>query len=117
MPQILECRIGQEKYQKKGNLAPERGKKFVFLCLPPSSYDLSQSCRVVAHGTRDSYKEPPLPIWCSVRLPLNHLVFNGLWAQYVSAESRERETRLRNLKVRENYTFILLAARPATQHL
>ena len=42
-------------------------------------------------------------------------VFNGLWAHYVSAESRERETRLRNLKVRENHTFILLAARPTTQ--
>ena len=79
MPQILECRIGQEKYQKKGNLAPERGKKFEFLCLPPespSSYDLSQSCRVVAHGTRDSYKEPPLPFWCSVRFPLIPLEFN-----------------------------------------
>ena len=67
------------KIPEKGKSGTRKGEKFVFLCLPPSSYDLSQSCRVVAHGTRDSYKEPPLPFWCSVRLPLIPLEFNGLW--------------------------------------
>lgn len=70
--------MDKKNTRKKENLAPERGEKFVFLCLPPSSYDLNQSCRVVAHGTRDSYKEPPLPFWCSVRFPLNPLEFNDV---------------------------------------
>ena len=63
MPQILECRIGQEKYQKKGNLAPERGKKFEFLCLPPSSLFLRSKpvmWRVVAHPGRGIATRSPL---------------------------------------------------------
>ena len=66
---------------------------------------------IIATRARVSISVNPSPIWCSVRLPLDPLDFVGLWAQYVSAESRERETRLRNLKVRvreRKYTFIIL---------
>ena len=81
MPQILECRIGQEKYQKKGNLAPERGKSLYFCVSRPLLAILASHVGSSPLGTRDSYKEPPLPIWCSVRFPLIPLEFNGLWAQ------------------------------------
>ena len=109
---MLECKIGKQKYQKTGNkLAKKRGQSSKVRV--PRSFLTTKASHVVCRrpSGRGIAKEAPLPIWCSVRLPLNPLEFNGLWAHYVSAESRERETRLRNLKVRvreRKYTFIIL---------
>ena len=100
MPQILECRIGQEKYQKKGNLAPERGKKFVFLCLPPSSYDLSQSCRVVAPRDEGSLQGAPSPNLVLSPFPVDSSGIQrvmgpvSICAKIALPTSGERDTRL-----------------------
>ena len=72
MSQILECKIGQENCQKKGNLRglrAENSRSFaIFL------YDLA----IIATRARVSISVNPSPIWCSVRFPLNPLEFNEI---------------------------------------
>ena len=47
---------------------------------------------IIATRARVSISVNPSPIWCSVRLPLDPLDFDGLWVLYVCAKSRFRGT-------------------------
>ena len=120
------------KIPEKGKSGTRKGEKFVFLCLPPSSYDLSQSCRVVAHPGRGIATRSPFSksgaqsvsrwfLWNSTGygsskyVPKSHfrLPGNGNGRRGWTPEQRDwlqRET----FNVHHSSS---LAARPTTQHL
>ena len=67
------------KIPEKGKSGTQKGGKSVYFCVSrPLLAILASHVGSSPLGTRDSYKEPPLPIWCSVRFPLIPLEFNDV---------------------------------------